>query len=112
MGELGGSFGVAILGATMSIFYRQNIDQAITTAGENIKLLPVGAVDAARESLAAASIASAQIPESLSAIYRDVVGRAFVSGMTWALLIGAGISLVGVFVAWRFLPERVERVSE
>jgi len=112
MGELGGSFGVAILGATMSVFYRQNIEQAITAAGDNIKLLPSSAVEAARESLAAASIASAQIPESLSLIYRDVVGRAFVSGMTWALLIGAGISLVGVFIAWKFLPERVERVSE
>ena len=45
-------------------------------------------------------------------IYRDVVGRAFVSGMTWALLIGAGISFIGVLIAWKFLPHQVERVEE
>ncbi len=112
MGEIGGSFGVAILGATMSICYRQNIENAITQAGDNIKLVPNAAIEAARESLAAASIAGAQIPDSVATIYRDVVGRAFVSGMTWALLIGAGISFVGVLIAWKFLPHHVERVEE
>jgi EmrB/QacA subfamily drug resistance transporter len=112
MGELGGSFGVAILGATMSICYRQNIENAITQAGDSIKFLPGSAVDAARESLAAASIAGGKIPDSVAVIYREVVGKAFVSGMTWALLIGAGISLIGVLIAWKFLPKHVERVEE
>jgi hypothetical protein len=112
MGEIGGSFGVAILGATMSICYRQNIENAITQAGDNIKLVPNAAIGAARESLAAASIAGGQIPDSVATIYRDVVGRAFVSGMTWALLIGAGISFVGVLIAWKFLPHQIERVEE
>lgn len=112
MGELGGSFGVAILGAAMSISYRQHIEAAITAAGDRITLLPAGAVEAARESLAAASIEAARIPEGVGAIYRQVAGEAFVSGMTWALLIGAVITGAGVVLARLLLPQQVERVEE
>ena len=112
MSELGGSFGVAILGATMSIFYRQNIEQAITDAGENIKLLPTSAIAAARESLAAASIEAPNIPDAVSAIYRDVAGKAYVTGMTWALFIGAIITFLGVLLAWKLLPQHIEPVEE
>jgi hypothetical protein len=45
-------------------------------------------------------------------IYRRVAGEAFVSGMTWALFIGALITATGVLVAWRFMPQQVERVEE
>ena len=112
MSELGGSFGVAILGATMSIFYRQNIEQAITDAGEKIHLLPSSALAAARESLAAASIEAPNIPDTVSAIYRDVAGRAYVTGMTWALFIGAVITFLGVILAWKLLPQHIEPVEE
>ncbi|CAB4615670.1 unannotated protein [freshwater metagenome] len=112
MSELGGSFGVAILGATMSIFYRHNIEQAIAYAGDKVTLLPPQALEAARESLAAASLEAARIPDSVGAIYRQVAGEAFVTGMTWALFIGAIISFLGVLVAWKFLPKHVERVEE
>lgn len=112
MGELGGSFGVAILGATMSVTYRQNIEAAIAAAGEQVNQLPAGALSAVRESLAAASIAAGQIPQGVSVIYRRVAGEAFVSGMTWALFIGALITATGVLVAWRFMPQQVERVEE
>lgn len=112
MGELGGSFGVAILGATMSITYRQHIEEAITAAGDRITLLPAGAVEAARESLAAASIEVARIPEGVGSIYRQVAGEAFVSGMTWALLLGAVITGAGVVLARLFLPQTVETVEE
>ena len=112
MSELGGSFGVAILGATMSIFYRQNIEQAISDAGDKITLLPAPALAAARESLAAASMEAVRIPDALRTIYQEVAGQAFVTGMTWALFIGGFITLTGVMIAWKFLPQRVERVEE
>lgn len=112
MSELGGSFGVAILGATMSIFYRQNIEQAISNAGEKILLLPPHAIEAARESLAAASIEATRIPDAIGKVYRDVAGQAFVTGMTWALFIGAIITFAGVLIAWKFLPQHVERIEE
>jgi Na+/melibiose symporter-like transporter len=115
MSELGGSFGVAILGAVLSIFYRQHIEEAITAAGDAITAVPPAAVEAARESLAAASIAAGRFdPGSadVAEVYRSVVGQAFVSGMTWALLIGAVFSAIGVVIAWRRFPAHVERVEE
>ena len=110
--ELGGSFGVAILGASMSITYRQHIESEIVAAGDRINLLPEFAVQAARESLAAASVASGQIPANVAAVYSEVAGDAFVSGMTWAMSIGALIAAAGVVVAWRYFPARVETVQE
>ena len=57
-------------------FVRQHIEEAITAAGDRITLLPAGAVEAARESLAAASIEVARIPEGVGSIYRQVAGEA------------------------------------
>ena len=110
--ELGGSFGVAILGATMSITYRQHIDAEILAAGDRISLVPDFAVDAARESLAAATIAAGQIPRNVAVVYSEVAGDAFVSGMAWAMTIGAVIAALGVLIAWRYFPARVEIVAE
>ena len=115
MSELGGSFGVAILGAVLSVFYRQHIEEAITAAGDAITAVPDAAVAAARESLAAASLAAGRFdPASadVAEVYRTVVGQAFVSGMTWALLIGALFSAIGVVIAWRRFPVHVERAEE
>ena len=69
-------------------------------------------MEAARESLAAASIASGQIPSAVAEVYSDVAGDAFVSGMTWAMTIGALIAAGGVVVAWRLFPAHVEAVEE
>lgn len=112
MGELGGSFGVAILGATMSITYRQNIEQAITEAGGAAQQLPAAALEAARDSLAAATIASGQLPGAVGALFRQVTGHAFVAGMAWALLIGSAVTAAGVLLAWWRFPAHVERVEE
>ncbi len=110
--ELGGSFGVAILGAAMSITYRQNIEAAITAAGDAAARIPAQALESARESLAAASIAVRQVPDDLVAPLTQVAGAAFVDGMDWALFIGAGITGLGMVLAWLRFPERVERVEE
>ncbi len=110
--ELGGSFGVAILGATMSITYRQHIEAEILAAGDRISLVPDFAVSAARESLAAATIAAGEIPRNVAVVYSDVAGDAFVSGMSWAMTIGAVIAALGVLIAWRYFPARVEIVAE
>ncbi|MDP2288573.1 MAG: MFS transporter [Actinomycetota bacterium] len=110
--ELGGAFGVAILGATMSITYRQHIEAEILAAGDRISLVPDFAVQAARESLAAASIAAGQIPSNVAGVYSEVAGDAFVSGMGWAMTIGAVIAAAGVVIAWRYFPASVELVEE
>jgi MFS family permease len=112
MSELGGAFGVAILGAAMSITYRQNIERAITEAGDAGNVLPPGALDAARESLAAASTTAQQLPAEIATTFRAVAGDAFVSGMNWALFVGAGIAALGAVFAWISFPVRVDRVAE
>lgn len=112
MSELGGAFGVAILGATMSITYRQNIEQAITDAGDAANALSPATLDAARESLASASIASQQLSPDIASAFQSVAGSAFVSGMNWALFIAAGITALGAVFAWFSFPARVEKATE
>ena len=112
VGELGGSFGVAILGGVMSFFYRDSIQQAISDAGDAVNVLPAHALDAARESLAAASIEAARLPSDVGQVFRDVAGDAFVTGMTWALSIGAAFVIAGLVLAWWKFPSHVEHVEE
>ena len=110
--ELGGSFGVAILGGILAFFYRSRIDEAIASAGEAATAIPQQALDAVRESLASANVLIAQAPDSLAAPAREIVSTAFVTGMGWALTAGAIITVLGAVLAWRFFPAQMERVEE
>lgn len=112
MGELGGAFGVAVLGAALSITYRANIENAIAQAGNVAQAIPVQALDAARESLAAAALAAQQLPGGITEQYSVVAGSAFVVGMNWALFLGAGVTAFGALAAFLLFPKRVEQVSE
>ena len=110
--ELGGSFGVAILGGVLAYSYRSRIDEAIASAGQTVVSVPAPALESVRESLAAASILTQQLPESLAAPVRAVTGEAFVSGMGVALSVGAALTVLGAVLAWRFFPERMEKAEE
>ena len=108
--ELGGSFGVAVLGGVLAFFYRDRIDDVIASAGD--APAPPEALDAIRESLASATVLIEQLPVDIARPAREVVGEAFVSGMGWALSVGAVVALVGALLAWRFFPRHMERVEE
>ena len=110
--ELGGSLGVAILGSLLSLGYRNEIEAQITAAGNAIASIPSGVIEAVRESLAAGSLAVAQLPAEIATPIRQVAGNAFVSGMTTALLVAGAIVLAGALLAWRLFPARMERVEE
>lgn len=112
MGELGGSFGVAILGAVMSVFYRSRIEEAVTALGDRAASIPAQVLDGVRESLASASLVAQRLPQEYASEVREVTGAAFVTGMAWALLAGAVIVLIGLVLAWRMFPVRLERVEE
>jgi EmrB/QacA subfamily drug resistance transporter len=112
IGELGGSFGVAILGAMLSITYRGSIDAAIAGAGNTIREAPTAVVDAVRESLASATIIIARLPQDVASPVQQVAGQAFVTGMGWALLIGALVTAGGAVLAWRWFPDRVAAAAE
>ena len=110
--ELGGALGVAVLGAMLSSSYRASIDQAIEAAGDRIAVVPPSVVDAARESLASASMSVGGLPEDVTAAIVSATGRAFVSGMGWALVLAAVMAALGAALAWWRFPRRVERVAE
>lgn len=110
--ELGGSFGVAVLGGVLAYFYRNRIDSVIADAGASATLIPSEALDEVRESLAAASVLIQRLPSEVADPARDLVGGAFVSGMGWALTVGAFVTLLGALLAWRFFPAHMKRVEE
>ena len=112
MGELGGSLGVAILGAILATAYRSRIDSDIAAAGDALSGVPASIIDAVRESLASASLALRQAPQTLAEPVREATASAFVSGMDIALAVAAGIALLGALIAWRGFPDRVGRVAE
>lgn len=112
VGELGGSLGVAILGAAMAATYRQHIEEAITAIGDAAHAVPGDALHAARESLAAASLAAGRLPEEVAEPFRQVTSRAFTSGMGWALFLGSAVMGAGAVLAWLRFPDRVDRVEE
>ena len=110
--ELGGSFGVAVLGGVLAVVYRNRIGGAVASAGESVSTLPVQALDSIRESLAGALIVIQQLPGDVSGPARSVAASAFVAGMGWALVAGAFVALLGAALAWRYFPVRMERVEE
>jgi len=110
--ELGGSFGVAILGGIVAFFYRARIDQAISDLGDAASAVPQQALDAVRESLASASVLVQQLPDELADPAREITGTAFVSGMGWALTVGAVVAALGAGLAWKMFPSKMERVEE
>jgi len=112
MSELGGSLGVAILGSLLALGYRNEIEARIAAAGDAINTIPANVVEAVRESLAAGSIAVQQLAPDVATPIREAAGQAFVSGMTTALLVGGGLTLVGLVLAWWLFPAKVERVEE
>lgn len=112
MGELGGSFGVAILGAVMSVFYRRDIDAAIASLGERAMAIPADVLDSVRESVASAALVARRLPDVYATEVHEATGTAFVTGMTWAMLAGAVIVLVGLVLAWRVFPVRLKRAEE
>ncbi|MCB1262038.1 MAG: MFS transporter, partial [Acidimicrobiales bacterium] len=112
VGELGGSLGVAVLGAVLAATYRSAIDDAVVRAGAAAQQLPAGVLDAVRESLATASVAAGQVQGPAAQAIQTTAGDAFTSGMTTALLVGAALPIVvTVVVRWTF-PRDVAVVSE
>jgi hypothetical protein len=100
--ELGGTLGVAVVGSVFASVYGPRI-------GEYLGQFPVPAeaVDAARESVAAALAVSAQAPAELQGSFADAASDAFVRGMSLGSLVAAGVALVGGIAAALFLPGRV-----
>jgi hypothetical protein len=98
--ELGGAFGVAIIGSVMSSLYGARL-------GDNLDgKVPAPALDAAKESMGAALAVGNQVGGSDGARIVDAAREAFVHAMTRASLVTAAFAVIGAIVALRWLPAR------
>ena len=100
--ELGGTFGVAVVGAVFSSVYGPRLAQLLHGAG-----LLAPALAAARQSPAAAIQVAGQAPASAHAAIIDAANRAFVAGLSRGSLVCAAVVALGAVFALVVLPRRL-----
>jgi DHA2 family multidrug resistance protein-like MFS transporter len=100
--ELGGTFGVAVVGAVFSSVYGPRLAQLLHGAA-----LPAPALAAARQSPAAALQLAGRAPASTHAAIIDAANRAFVAGLSRGSLVCAGVVALGAVFAFLVLPRRL-----
>jgi DHA2 family multidrug resistance protein-like MFS transporter len=89
--ELGAVLGTAVLGGLLTSLYRSGL---VLPAG-----LPAGTGEAARETLAGAVAAAAELDATLGDQVRDAAARAFDAGVGVTACIGAGLVVLAAVVA-------------
>jgi len=97
--QVGGALGVAILGSVLSSSFGSAIAPAL-------RGLPASAAAAARDSIGGASFVAARMGGPDGRALLQAARGAFVIGMGHAVLIAAGVALLGAVVALVFLPAR------
>jgi EmrB/QacA subfamily drug resistance transporter len=97
---VGGTFGVAVLGAMVSTLGRSKIDQ----------LLP--GVPSGVRARVADSLGSGGVLHGMPASVVDASQRAFVYALQNGLRLGAAVALVGAAVAWTFVGGRPEAARQ
>jgi EmrB/QacA subfamily drug resistance transporter len=97
--ELGGAFGVAVLGSAFAASYAA----AMRPVTEG---LPAEAAAAARDSLAAAAEIAARVGGDAGATLLASAQQAFVDAMSLTSLFGVGFAIAGTLVALVWLPAR------
>jgi EmrB/QacA subfamily drug resistance transporter len=99
--ELGGTFGVAVVGSVFASAYAPKIGDFLGQFP-----VPAEAVAAARESVAAAIVVAGRAPQEVQASIAAAASSAFMDGMSIGCLVAAGVSLIGAIFAFVFLPDR------
>lgn len=94
--ELGAALGIAVLGSVAASRYAHAIDQ--------IRGVPAGVKDTARDSLQGALGAASQLPGAAGVALRTGAQEAFVSGMHLAVTFGGVLTLAAAALVYRFLP--------
>jgi EmrB/QacA subfamily drug resistance transporter len=103
--EIGGAFGVAVLGSLFAAQYAGAM-QDVTAA------LPGAAADAARDSLAAASVIASTIGGDAGAALLATAQGSFVDALSMTSIIGAVVAAGGALVALIWLPARATATSD
>ena len=99
--EVGGAVGIAVLGSIASTFYRSSLDGQLS-------MLPAPAEDAARDSIGSALAVAQQVGGEVGAMVSSTASAAFTDAFGIATRISAIAVLLGAFVTYRWMPERVE----
>jgi hypothetical protein len=97
--ELGGAFGVAILGSIAAPVYAAGVKPATD-------ILPPDAATAVHDSLAGAGVVASYLPGAQGEALLGLARVAFVDAMSAAVLAGAVVAVAGAVVAFTFLPGR------
>jgi hypothetical protein len=106
--ELGGAFGVAVVGAVFSSVYGPHLAQRLGRIAA--VHLPAPAMAAARASTAAAMQVAGQAPAQARALMTNATQMSFVDGMARGSWVCAGVVVVGAVFAFVVLPRRLPDV--
>jgi len=90
--ELGGAFGIAMVGSAFNIGYRGEIDARLGS-------VPAEVAEGAKESPAIALDASRALGDAGTAL-ADAAREAFMVGMRWSVVLGAALLLTGAAYVW------------
>ncbi|MFJ8135932.1 MFS transporter [Streptomyces sp. NPDC096013] len=106
--QIGGSLGTAVLGAVMAS--RVDSDLAGNWADAGLPKLTQPQLDAAAEAVqVGVAPVAPNTPEAIAAKITQVAHDTFISGMSLACLVAAGVAVIAVFVA--FLTKRGENAE-
>jgi EmrB/QacA subfamily drug resistance transporter len=100
--ELGGAFGVAVVGAVFSSVYGPRLVERLSGLG-----LPGPALAAARTSTAAALGVAAQAPPEARAAIGGAARLSFIDGFSRGSLVCSGVVVAGAVFAFLVLPSRL-----
>jgi EmrB/QacA subfamily drug resistance transporter len=99
--QVGGAFGVALLGSIAVTIYTSDFRDALRGAG-----VPKSVLQHGGDSVGAALGTLRELPARTAARVTEAAHTAFVHGFHASLLVGAAVVLVGVLAVLRWLPAR------
>lgn len=94
--QVGGTLGIAILGAILSASYRNQMEDKVTALPEQLRHVVTESISGA------AGVAGQLGPRGAGLL--DAANSAFVTGVHWAALGAAFVALVGTAVVARWMP--------
>ena len=104
--ELGSALGVAIFGSIVLSGYRDALAPRLASLPGGVAGLPAGVSAAIRDSIGSASMAASAVPGDAGAAVLAAARQSFVSGMSTATLIGAGVVAAGTVIVALWMPNR------
>jgi hypothetical protein len=100
--ELGGTFGVALVGSVFSSIFGPQVRGALAKLG-----LSTPQLDVARSSMAAAQATVARLPSSLRTVSSRGLTQAFMEGFHRGCLVACCVAALVSLIVFKFLPSRI-----